>query len=179
MYKVGDLLIYSTYGICRVVDICKKPSLQGERLCYVLRPISDTNLTINTPVDNDKVQMFDLIDRNTAERVLESFKLPGIRWIRDARKRNREYNALIETGNRFVIAGILNTLMRKEQELAQQRKKLHIQDRKLMIRIKKILFNELAMVLETTYHRIEQVVWALVDDAAGEDWFYLLIIDYK
>lgn len=158
MYKIGDLLIYSNYGICRVEDICKMNYINDERLCYVLRPLAKKNLIINTPVDNERVKIHDLIDRKTAEQVLASFYEPGIKWIREARKRYREFKEHVKTGDRLVLAKVLNTLLRKNIELKEQRKKLHVQDRNLLEQIKKILFYELAMVFDTTYERIEDEI---------------------
>ena len=169
MYKIGDMLIYSNYGICRVEDICKMTYRDEERLCYVLRPIERSNLTINTPVDNHKVTMIDLIDSQTAEKVLASFKEPGVNWIRDARKRAREYEKIVKTGDRILIARVLNTLMVKDIELQTQRKKLHIQDKKLLEKIQKILLRELSMIYNTSYEKMLNHVTTLIESQIKVD----------
>lgn len=163
MYKIGDMLIYSTYGICRVEDICKMSYHDGVKLCYVLRPIEESNLTINTPVDNKKVVMLDLMDRETADKVMASFKESGVKWISDSRKRAREYNKLTQTGDRLTIAQVLNTYMVKEIELSKQKKKLHIQDRKILESIQTILFKELALIYQTTVEKIINHVTDLLE----------------
>ena len=73
MYNVGDLVVYSSHGICRVDDICEKTLLGETKKYYELHPVEDDNLKISVPVDNDKVTMLELLNKE-AEEILESFK---------------------------------------------------------------------------------------------------------
>lgn len=115
-------------------------------------------MTISTPIDNDKVVMLKTMDREEAEDILQSFKQPGIDWISDVKLRNRKYSSIVQSGNRKEITKIANTLMRKTLEVKLNNKKLYEQDRRLLNTIQNILFNELALSLNTTFEKIlEQV----------------------
>ena len=57
MFNVGDLIIYSSLGICRIVNICERTYNGKTRNYYEIQPVEDHNLTIHNPVDNDKVVM--------------------------------------------------------------------------------------------------------------------------
>ena len=98
MFSIGDLIIYSGQGICCIDDICAKTYCDVTRDYYVLHPIENCKLTISIPVDNDKVKMLRLIDRNEAEEIIESFKLPGINWIEICSQRAKIYFKIVMKG---------------------------------------------------------------------------------
>jgi CarD family transcriptional regulator len=91
MFNIGDLIIYSVHGICCIDDICEKTFMGVTRDYYILHPIQDSKLTISTPVENNKVIMLEIIDRNEAEEIIESFKLTGISWIEISSNRAETY----------------------------------------------------------------------------------------
>ena len=66
MFQAGDLLVYGSTGVCRVLSIDRRQervgSIRQERLYYQLKPIYQGGL-IYTPVDNDKVSMRPIISR--------------------------------------------------------------------------------------------------------------------
>lgn len=158
MFHIGDIIIYSLYGLSKIDDICEKTVANVTRKYYVLHPLNQSSLTISAPVDNDKVVMLKMMNPEEAEEVLQSFKQPGVSWIEDSRQRYGKYQEIINTGNRKEIAKIANTFMRKKRELHLNDKKLHEQDRKLFEPIQTILFNELAMSLDTSIEKIAEQV---------------------
>lgn len=73
MFNIGELIIYSAHGICRIDDICEKTYFGVTKNFYILHPVVDYRLTISTPVDNNKVVMLELLSKEEAEEILESF----------------------------------------------------------------------------------------------------------
>lgn len=158
MFNVGELVVYSDHGVCKIDDISDKTYGGKTRKYYVLHPIENTNLKINAPVDNKNVLILKMLDAIEAEEIMQSFSGPGIEWIEDVKLRNKEYNRLIQTGNRKEISDVLNALMRKKHETALDKKHLAEQDRKLLNKTKQILFEELAIALNTKTQEIEKRV---------------------
>lgn len=158
MFKKGDLILYSVHGICKVEDICEKTISHVKKQYYILHPMNDKNLSISTPVDNDKVTMLELLTKEEAEELLESFKKPGIDWIEVDRERGEVYSEIIKSGNRKKIVGIANTLMRTKSNLEKNGKKFHEKDKKILADIQSILFSELAFSLDTTPEEIAKIV---------------------
>lgn len=166
MYKIGELVIYSEHGVCKIDDICDKTYGGKTRTYYVLHPIENKQLSINIPVQNNKVIMMKVMDVKEAKKILHSFTDPGIEWIFDVRQRNKEYTNIIQTGNRIDISKIVNTLMRKMNEQKQDKKNLTEQDKKLLVKTQHILFEELAIALNTTYQEIDTKVHELLKEAS-------------
>jgi len=154
MFKVGDLIIYSTHGVCKIDDICERSYRDVTREYYVLHPLDEPELSISVPVDNEQVVMLDIMGEDEARSIIQSFEEPGIEWIDDAKQRNKKYNSLIKSGEREKIIQIANTLMRKQKETTLNKERMYDQDQKMLEHIQKIMFQELAASLNTTVDTI-------------------------
>lgn len=158
MYSVGDLIMYSAHGICEIDDITEKNFSDQTKTYYVMHPLNNNKLVINVPIHSDKINLQDVVNKETALKVINSFKKPGVDWIEKNNHRIHIYSESIKKGDRFEIARIVNTLMLKQQEDELLGKKLGTQDMKLLTTIQNILFSELAISLETSsddiYNRI-------------------------
>ncbi|MFC4559413.1 CarD family transcriptional regulator [Virgibacillus kekensis] len=165
MFNIGDLIIYSTHGICKIDDICDKTVSGVTRTYYVLHPMEDDHhLTISTPVNDSKVVMLELIHKEEASTILDSFQYPGIEWNDNPNERFRKYSDIVNSGNRKEIASVINTLMRRKTEAELQEKKLYERDHKLLNTIKNILFKELAISMNTTFEDVNENVFKVITE---------------
>ena len=164
MFNVGELIIYSAHGICCIDEICEKTIAGKKRNYYELHPIEDYTLSISVPVESDKVTMLQLVNKEEAEEILESFRHPGIEWIEANTERNQVYSKIVKKGNRKEISKIVSTLMRKKRKIEAEGRKFHEQDNRLLTSIKNILFTELAFKLNTTFEAISRKVTRLVNE---------------
>ncbi|HHU63636.1 MAG TPA: CarD family transcriptional regulator [Clostridiales bacterium] len=162
MFNIGDLIVYSAHGICRIVDIQEKTYLGVTKKYYILHPLDDDNLKISIPVDSKKVVMLELLDKDEAQEILESFKLPGVEWIEADNQRYDTYLNMVKEGNRKEIARIANTLMRQKIKLENGGRKFHERDRRLLTSIQDTLFSELAYALNTTYEAIYDKIMSFI-----------------
>jgi CarD family transcriptional regulator len=163
MYNIGDLVIYSAHGICKINDICEKTVSGITRSYYVLNPMDNKHhLTISIPVNNDKVAILDLIQKEEAQEIIESFNYPGVEWYDKATMRLTIFSDILSTGDRKEIAKVINTLMRKKIEVELHEKKFNEQDRKLLISSQNILFKELAISLNCSYEDINDMIIRLI-----------------
>lgn len=154
MFKIGDLIIYAEHGVCHIDGICKKTYFGVTKDYYALHPIKKSKLKIYTPVDNDKVTMSEIVNKEEAKEILESFKFPGVKWIRMLNDRYKTYSSVIKEGNRKEIAEIANTLMRQKHKAELNGVKFHEKDGRLLTFIQDTLFTELAISLNTTFEAI-------------------------
>jgi len=159
MFQIGDLVIYSGHGICRIHDI-EDQTISGEtRKYYVLYPLEDSyQLSIRVPVDNQKVQIYALMTKKEAIEVLEAFKESGAEWIEKNHLRNLIYNEMVSSGNRKDMVKVIKSLMLKKIELEENNAKLAAQDRKLLEQTANVLFKELAIALEMDYDEVVENV---------------------
>ena len=162
MFNIGDVIIYSSHGLCQIDDICEKTYGDTTGTYYVLHPLENTRLIINIPIDSDQVVMQNVLEKEEAEEVLHTFQQPGIEWIENARERTKKYKSLVKKGDRNVIAQVAVTLMRKKREATKEEKKLDGDDRALLANIENIMYKELAVSLDTSYEEIANKVKRLI-----------------
>ncbi|WP_042355690.1 CarD family transcriptional regulator [Bacillus rubiinfantis] len=171
MFTIGDLIIYSGHGICKVDDICNKTIAGTTRAYYVLHPIDNNHgLTISTPVENKKNVISKLINQDEAREIIDSFHSKGIDWIEKTQLRIQTYTNIIKSGNRIDIAKVANTLIRKKHEIELEGKKFYESDVKLLTSIETILFKELAISLNkptaVIHDKIEEILLTTTRDYA-------------
>ncbi|KZE37086.1 hypothetical protein AV656_10905 [Bhargavaea cecembensis] len=144
MFEIGDVVIYSEHGLCKIDDICKKELFGETRLYYVLHPLGEQTLKISTPVDGKKKRIMRTMNREEAVELMDVFGKPGIDWVDDPKHRARAYQALVQSGDRQKIAEVAGALMDKKLNTDQ---KIYDQDRKILNHVQSILFRELSMAL--------------------------------
>jgi len=167
LFKKGDLMIYSTHGVCQIDDISDKTIAGETKSYYTLHPINNTQkLQISIPVDSDKVMMLTLLEATEAKSILESFRSPGVEWNPHPNNRNREFLNVVHSGNRQEIAQVINTLARRKAEADLLNKKLYEQDRKILENAKTILVKELSLALKQSETEIEQQIASYLSEEA-------------
>lgn len=62
------------------------------------------------------------MDLGETKEILQSFKQPGVDWIKGDRDRSMGFKSLVNTGDRREIAKVANTLMRRHHELNTKQK---------------------------------------------------------
>ena len=166
MYTIGDLVIYSSHGICRITDICEKTYSGITRTYYVMHPIENNNLLLNLPVDHADGIIQRLLNRKEAEEILHSFTKPGMEWPEKNQDRIRMYSAIIKTGDRMEIAKIINTIMRKQNDAERNGKKLGESERKILMSTQHILFKELSILMGVPIEAIAEQVDLLMQQSS-------------
>lgn len=164
MFNIGDLIIYSAQGICSIDNIEEKTFFGDTKEYYILHPVENPKLQISIPVDNDKVVMLEMLNKEKAEEILESFKGPGIEWIEVDSHRYEVYSDFVKKGNRKEIAKIGNTLIRQRIKIEAEGKKFHEKDKKVLATIEGVLFAELAYSLKATPEAISRKVNELINE---------------
>ena len=159
LFTAGDLIIYSTHGVCRIDNISDKTVAGETKSYYTLHPIHNTQkLEISIPVDNDSIMMLTLLEADEATVILESFRSPGVDWNPHSNNRNREFLNVVRSGNRHDIAQVINTLSRRQIEAVHANKKLYEQDRKILENAKTILVKELSLALNQQESDIDRKI---------------------
>ncbi|MBG9456277.1 hypothetical protein ABE61_20105 [Lysinibacillus sphaericus] len=158
MYNVGDVVIYSSHGLCSIEDICEQTFNDITKSYYVLQPLNEPQLIIRTPIDNSKKQLRDIIKKEEALSILHSFTSPGVEWIEQNTHRMRFHLEIIKSGNRQKQAKLLNTLLRKKLEYKTNEKKFPNQEEKTLQSLQDTIFSEFSIALNKSSDEIYDYV---------------------
>lgn len=161
MFKVGDLIVYGSTGVCRVVDI-RVQNMQGMekgRLYYVLKPLYQ-DCTISTPADHPKVFMRPVISKDEAKALIdrmpsikgEAFKSHVIRELSD------HYEANLRSHDCADLVEMTKSIYAKRRWAQANNRKLGAIDERYMKRAEEMLFGELAAALEIPREKVQDYI---------------------
>src|SRR5699024_9374949 len=160
MFDIGDLVVYSTHGVCQIDDIYEQTIIGKTREYYKLHPVeNEQHLTINAPVDGKGISIMEIMDEQEAKDVLQVFRKPS---KEDVNIQPATYTKLVDDGDRKEIASIINTLLRKKVEVEEDNKKLNGRDRDLLRTARSALFTELSISLDISIEIINKKILKMV-----------------
>lgn len=150
MFNVGDLVIYSGEGVCRVEAI-GTPVIAGAasgRLYYTLAPVYRTG-RIFSPVDSG-VFMRPVITREEAERLI--LAIPEAEGEvcdnRNIRFLSEHYQERMRRHDCLELVKVIKAVYKKRLMAMEKGKKLGQIDERYMKRAEDMLYGELAVALE-------------------------------
>lgn len=166
MFEVGDLLIYDTTGVCRVLEIGVPsgfPVKDKDRKYYKLAPVFGSG-TIYIPVDT-KVFMRPVITREEAEKLIK--KIPEIQEdiceTHNQKALEDHYKASLMTHECEDLVQLIKTVYTKKKTLEKNGKKTGKTDQTYMKRAKQLLYEELSTALDIPVAEIEDYIARCID----------------
>jgi len=151
MFSVNEYVVYSTVGICRIVDFKKERfGSSAEKNYYILEPVHLKNSYIYVPADN-KVATGKMQPVLTAEEVytlLDSVSNEEIPWISNDTQRREKYYQIIKSGDRKEILKLIKTLYRQKQKRFASGRKFYAADQHILNTAERLIHNEFALALK-------------------------------
>lgn len=150
MYQIGELVIYSSEGVCQVQDVGLPdiPAADPQRTYYTLSPLYREGL-IYIPVDSP-VFMRPVISKKEAERLVSI--IPDMAEASCDEKNMRflveRYDTLLRSHSCEDLLQLIKILHKKKVRAVDMGKKPGAVDERYMKRAEELLYGELATVLE-------------------------------
>lgn len=160
MFKKGELIMCGGHGVCRVVEITGNPidRLDKKRKYYVLEPVFEKGSTIYTPVDNQKVIMRRIMNREEAEELIEKITEIETVWIQEEKKREQMYKEAIRTYDCHSLVQIIKTLYLRRQNRLNEGKKVLSSDEQYLHRAEELLYSEMSLALSIPRGEVETYI---------------------
>ena len=188
MFQAGDLLVYGSTGVCRVLSIDRRQervgSIRQERLYYQLKPIYQGGL-IYTPVDNDKVSMRPIISRQEAEDLISEIPTlhPAACRASTTQALTQQYQASLRQHDCRSLVELAMSIHAKRRQAESQNRRLGMVDERYLKQAEQLLFGELAAALEIPYEAVDRVAYLVshhhtYTDIDGIDYQILIEADY-
>lgn len=150
MFKVNDVIIYSTQGVCRVVGIEEKAVSGKKKTYFVLKPVSDSGSTIFAPTDNEHVlkKMRRLLSKAEINSLIDSMPDEDVVWIKNDNDRKEHYRKILSSGNHMELIKMIKAIYSHKKEREAEGKRLHMIDEHFFKDAEQILYNEFQYVLK-------------------------------
>lgn len=159
MYKVNDYIVYSSTGVCQIVDIIKEKHLSNSEMeYYVLEPVYCKNMTIKTPVSNEKVLMRDIITKEDVLALIAKMSEQDTAWNNDDKERSQDFKAALKVGNSEEWIKLIMTIDLKKKEKITEGKKLTKADDDVLKTAEKQLREELAIALDIKPEEVDAFI---------------------
>jgi CarD family transcriptional regulator len=159
MFKVNDVVIYGSAGICRIVDIRDEKLGDEVNKYYILKPVFDEKNTFFVPVLNENLtsKIHDILTYDEALEFAKKIRDIEPLWIDNDKERYVTYKTTLDRGSREEIVSVVKALREREASLFRFGKKLRGSDETTMRQGDKIIKNELAFVLNVPANEIEAI----------------------
>ena len=149
MYRVGDLIIYGNYGVCRVETI-GKPDIMGidkNKLYYTLSSLYH-NERIYTPIDTN-IFMRPVITSAEAQQLISRIPLicEGVYNDSSLRLVEEYYKELLQSHDCYDLIKLIKTVNTKKKSAIEQGKKPGQIDERYIRIAEDLLDGELAVAL--------------------------------
>ncbi|MGN1467614.1 MAG: CarD family transcriptional regulator [Ruminococcus sp.] len=149
MYNVNDTVVYGSQGVCKITSITEK-NLNGEIKKYlVLKPVYDERNTIFVPLDNQLLysRLHKVLSAEEVNRIIDDIPSEDFLWVENETERKDCYKKILSGGNRQEISRMIKTLRYHRIQQQKSGKKLHSSDERFLKEAEKLLYDEIAVVL--------------------------------
>lgn len=156
MYKSGDIIVYTTYGLCRVEDITERVFNNELKQYYILKPLNDPKASLQIQTDNPMTvaKIRDVLTSAEAMELIHQIPYIEPYWIENENERKRQFSDILRTGTRPQIIGIIRSVYEHSKGLKDKGRKLHACDEQACKDAEKIIYEELSYVLEIERSKI-------------------------
>ncbi len=160
MFEIGSEIMYGLNGVCRIVDIRNENFGEEERLYYVMNPLRDSDATIYVPVNNPKSvsRMKAILTKEEVFALIHS--IPGEEMYdeKNSKIRKELFNQVLKGGDRTELIKLIKTVYNSKREREKMGKKVWVADETAMKKAEKMLYEEIATVLDLKYEEVQPFI---------------------
>ena len=149
MFKVNDIVVYSSQGVCEITGI-EERKIGGEiKKYFVLKPMNDRGATCYVPTWNEKawIKIRKVMTKKDVDALIDSMPNKKPTWIANENERKEEYKRILASGDQGAIISMLQALFYHKIERESEGKRLHMSDEHFMKDAEQLLYNEWQYVL--------------------------------
>ena len=166
MFCVGDYIMYGKCGVCKLTDICRSPfDAKDTKQYYELRPISNVTSVIYTPVDNDKIMLRKLMDKDDAQKFLDRVASIAPLTVENEKKRRDIYKEAIADLYPDGYVSVIRTVYERRRAFEAARRHITDADSEFESLAKRSLFGELSIVLGIPVEQVEQTIFGIISES--------------
>jgi|GEM_PF-855792 len=161
MFKIKDIVMHSSLGVCQIKTIERKSIAGQEEADYFLiEPLykDESQSQSFIPVANAENILRYPLNEEEIQQLLK--KLPKLKsvWINESRARKESFNKLIKEGKPEGLLQIISTLLLKDEEKKESGKRISEADMRQLQKAQKIIHQEMAYTLKKEIPEVEVMI---------------------
>ena len=152
MYNVGDEIVMPMHGAGKI-DAIEERNISGQKQSYYILNMPG-EVKVMVPIEKaEKVGIRNVIDKNSADKVLSVLEQDETEMNKNWNKRYRDNMDKLKSGDIYEIADVVRNLSFKQKE-----KGLSTGEKKMLNNAKQILVSELVLAEHSNPDEIEEMV---------------------
>ena len=150
MFRVNDVILYSSQGVCRITDMEEKTVGGVKKTYYVLKPVNEKGATIFAPADNELVlkKIRRLLSKREIDDLIDSMPDEETEWIANEAERKECYKNILAKGDHQQLIRMIKAIFLRKKALEENKKRLHVSDERFFKDAEQLLYNEFQYVLQ-------------------------------
>lgn len=150
-FRVGEVLVYDVYGLCRVKEI-KKITFDKNgpaKDYYVLEPLAKVSSLYYLPVENERAasKLRRPFSKRELDKILSQVKEENYQWIENRQLRSDAFRSVLYRGITPELVSLVKCIYCRKKELLQKGKRLSTTDENIFSLAEKLLNEEFAFAL--------------------------------
>lgn len=160
LFRMGDVVLYGIQGICKISGIEVKQIGKTALDYYVLNPVFNESTALFVPVDNEKLttKMQNILGVKEVKQLIEKAQQISVLEICDEATKRERYREILSSGNREELISLIKTIRLEREKRSKLNKKLNMSDEQTLYKAERLLFNEIAYVLEIEPQEVQKMI---------------------
>ena len=160
VYEIGDYIVKSVNGVCKVEDILYLSMSEADenKLYYLLVPVDDKKEKIYLPTDTADSSIRKIMTEEEVWKLID--KIPKIEEERIGNEKlcERRYKEAVRSCDPEVLVGIIKMIYLRRKKRVEQGKKSTVVDERYFRLAENSLYSELGFVLHKDKEEICQLI---------------------
>ena len=149
MFKVNDVVVYGSQGVCEIIGIDERKIDGVSRTYFVLKPKDDRGATCYIPTWNEKAlaKMRKVMTKQEVDALINSMPSKSPNWIANEKDRKESYKNILASRDQSAIISMVQALFSHKKEREAEGKRMHMSDELFLKDAEQLLYNEWQYVL--------------------------------
>lgn len=158
MYEVGDYIVKSGNGVCKVKDILYLNVSDEQRLYYLLTPMDDKKEEIYLPTDLAEKSVRRTMTKEEALQLIDNIPTIKEEKIGNEKMCEKTYKEAIKRGRPEDFVGIIKVIYTRKKKRTAQGKKSTTVDERYFRLAEHSLYSELEFALKKDREEIIKLI---------------------
>ncbi len=160
MFKVGDAVIHTAQGVCRITEITEKEFAGKKDEYFVLKSVYDSHSTVYIPVEtvrtNPKIRP--ALDEKQVNEIIDVLEKSEPLKTENDNQRRLLFKDILASGNTADIGQMLKTVYLLKTDGRQSKKKMKVSDERIIRETEQSLYTEFAFSLGIAPEEIPEYI---------------------
>ena len=169
MFAVGDVVLHTSQGVCRVDDIRDEKFSGLIRTYYVLLPLGNNGKsTTYVPVDAPKSPIRELLSEEQIREVIHVSMNEKTDWIDNNNVRKSVFTEILRSDDMSKILSLIVCLYNRRETVLSQGKKFPVVDERIMAEAERKIHQEFSYTLSISEKDVPQYIKMCIAESKKE-----------